>query len=71
MVITITGLSIQADVLGEGDKAEAGQLIDAVNTAIAGMNSNPHIFGAGDIDESQIQVELTEDEQQMQDCQED
>ena len=55
--ITITGLSISADVLGEGDKQEAMQLVDAINQAIGGLNSNPQIFGGNDIDDSQITVE--------------
>ena len=61
--ITINGLSIQADVLGSGDRGEAMEAIDAINVAIAGLSSNPQVLGANNIDDSQISVVGDSDDQ--------
>jgi len=59
--ITIHGIAIQADCLGKGDKAEADQLINAINEAIGGLNSNPQVLGAGSLMQRQIEVVEEED----------
>ena len=56
-IMTITGLVVCVDVLGEGDKEEAAAALDAMNVVCSDLDGRPQIMGVGDIDNSQIEVE--------------
>ena len=60
-IMTITGLSVQVDVLEGGEMSEAKAVLNAINISLKHLEGEPQIMGVHELQCSQVDVEEDEE----------